>query len=322
MASILKPYYYIRRRNYIKSLYNYNFKRFLQYSSRKDSEESLIGSLTKDAHSIEKGLTMGEFRAGFGRDRLLGLLKGCETYINQYGLSNVQIHHIARVVNDYKLCHKSLGFQLDETVCREVDHFLSHFECSTESDIQINCTKNSYFDKNHSDFAEFCKSRHSCRDFDGTSVSMDKIDKAVRLAQSAPSACNRQPARVYVIESKEKIAAVLAFHGGNRGFSEKIDKLIMICGYIPCYNTTERDCVYTDCGIFAMNLAYALHYYEIGACILNWSMDNKKDKECRQVIPVPDEEVICSLIACGNVPATFKVCNSGKKNLESIIHHI
>lgn len=322
MKSILRPYYYLKRWIEIKPLYNYNFKRFVKFSSRKDTEESLIGSLTMAIHGIEKGLTMGDFRAGFGRDRLLNALQGAEDYIKKYGLNNVQIHHIAKVVNDYKLCHEAIGYKLDDTFSQKIDHFLSHFDCADKSDIQINCTKGSYFSENHADFAEFSKSRHSCRDFDDTPIDIAKIDNAIRLAQSAPSACNRQPTRVYILESKQKIADVLSLHGGNRGFTHKIDKLIMICGYIPCYHTTERDCVYTDCGIFAMNLLYALHYNEIGACILNWSMTPEKDKKCRQIVPVPEEEVICSLIACGNVPETFKVCNSGKKNLESIIHHI
>lgn len=314
--------YYLKRWIDIEPLYYYTFKRFLKYSSRTDSEESLIGVLTMRAHGIEKGLTMGDFRAGFGRDRLINLLTGCETYIQKYGVDNVQIHHIADVVNDYKVCHQKIGFQLDKDISYKIDLFLSHFDCPEDSDVQISCTKDTFFDKNHKDFAEFSKSRHSCRDFDGTTVPIEKIDAAIHLAQSAPSACNRQPVRVYVIESKSKINEVLALHGGNKGFTHKIDKLIMICGYLPCYGSTERNCVFTDCGIFAMNLAYALHYMEIGACILNWSVSNEKDKTARKIVNIRNAEEICCLIACGNVPAAFKVCNSRKKKLESIIHHI
>lgn len=274
------------------------------------------------AHGIEKGLTMGNFRAAFGQEKLSRLINGGELFVKKYGTENVQIKHIAYVINDYKLCHQKNNYQLDTDLLGKINQFLSHFNCPSESEIQINCSRDEFFSKNNADFYEFSKSRHSCRDFDSIPVPMETIDKAVRLAQTAPSACNRQPARIYVIESNKEKEQLLNLHGGNRGFAEKIDKLIMICGYIPCYHTTERDCVYTDCGIFAMNLAYALHYYEVGACILNWSMTPDKDKQARIIIPVKDEEVICSLIACGNVPKKFKVCNSGKKELKSIIHHI
>jgi len=322
MKSLLKPYYKLKKWLAIKPLYDYNFKRFVKYSSRKDTEESLIGALTMAAHGIEKGLTMGNFRATFGRDKLLMLLRRGLIYVQKYGTENIQIHHIAKVVNDYKLCHERINYQLDDELIEKINTFLSHFDCPSDSEIQINCTKDRFFSKRSSDFYEFSNSRHSCRDYDGTPVPIDTIDKAVQLAQNAPSACNRQPARIYVIESKEKMRQVLNLHGGNRGFAEKIDKLIMICGYIPCYNSAERDCVYTDCGIFAMNLAYALHYYGVGACILNWSVTPEKDKAARNIIPVPEEEVICSLISCGNVPNKFKVCNSGKKDLNRILHHI
>lgn len=320
--SLLQPYYYVKKWFNLVPLFYYNFKRYLKFSATRDSEESLIGYLTMAVHGIEKGLTMGDFRAGFGRDRLLKLLDESEKYIKKYGLSNIQIHHIATVVNDYNLSHQAIGYQLDSEMSEKINHFLSHFDCQQESEIQIDCTKEDYFSYNHADFAQFSKSRHSCRDFSGESVPLDRIDQAICLAQTAPSACNRQPARIYVLADKQMIADVLALHGGTRGFAHKIDKLIMVCGYIPCYLSIERDCVYTDCGIFAMNLLYSLHYHEIGACILNWSVTPDKDRMCRKIVHVPDEEVICSLIACGNVPQHFKVCNSGKKLSDSIIHHV
>ena len=322
ISAIRQSYYYLRKLLEIKPLYKYNCKRFIKYSGRKDSEESFIGSLTMAVHGIEKGLTMGNFRAGFGRERLLKLLDAGEQYISQYGLRNVQIHHIANVVNDYKLCHKTLNYRLDDQLSYSIDQFLSHFNCPATSDIQLSFTRESFFSENHADFFRFSNSRHSCRNFDNTPLDVNKIISAVRLAQNSPSACNRQPVRIYVIETKERIADVLALHGGTRGFATKIDKLILVCGYLPCYHTTERDCVYTDCGIFAMNLAYSLHYYEVGACLLNWSVSNANDTKCRKIVGLPEDEVICSLIACGNVPESFKVCNSGKKDLESIIHFV
>lgn len=322
MKSFLQPYYYVKKWLNLAPLFYYNFRRYMKYLATNDSEESLIGYLTMAVHGIEKGLTMGDFRAGFGRDRLLKLLDDSEIYIKKYGLNNIQIHHIATVVNDYKLSHQAIGYQLDSDISQKINHFLSHFDCKQESEIQINCTKEGYFSNNHSDFAHFSQSRHSCRDFSKESVPLDRIDQAIRLAQTAPSACNRQPTRIYVIANKQKILDVLALHGGTRGFAQNIDKLIMVCGYIPCYISIERDCVYTDCGIFAMNLLYSLHYHEVGACILNWSVTPDNDRMCRKIVPVHDNEVICSLIACGNVPEHFKVCNSGKKLPNSIIHHI
>ncbi len=300
----------------------YNAKRFSKYCTRKDSEESLIGYLTMAAHGIEKGFTMPDFRPGFGHDRIIELLDRCEQYISIHDTDNIQIHHIAKVVFEYKLCHERIGYNLDKVVNTKIEHFLSHFKSNLSDTIQKDYTREEYFAHKNDDFSSFSNSRHSCRSFSTEPISIESIDCAVKLAQNAPSACNRQAARVYVIENKDKIKQVLLLHGGNRGFGQTIDKLIVICGYVGCYGVNERDCVYVDCGIFTMNLAYALHYYSIGNCILNWSVTNDKDISCRKIIPIKYEDVICTLIACGNTPKQFKVCTSGKKNLTNIIHYI
>lgn len=320
--SILQRYYVMRKYHLAKPLYKYNAKRFAKYGASQDSEEAMIGMLTMAAHGLEKGFTMPDFRPGFGHDRICNLLDDSESYIAKYGTENIQIVHIAKIINEYKCCHEKIGYQLEEQLRKKIITFLSKFDLPEKTNIQIDSTKSDFFSHCNDDFKSFSNSRHSCRDFSTESVPVETINAAVSLAQNAPSACNRQAARVYVIEDKEKIAQVFSLHGGNRGFGHTVDKLIVVCGFISCYGMHERDCVYTDCGIFTMNLAYALHYYGVGNCILNWSVTNDKDLKCREILPIKKEEVICTLIACGNVPEKFKVCTSGKKALKDIIRYI
>jgi len=305
-----------------RQLYLYNAKRFSKYGAKQDCEESMIGILTMAAHGIEKGFTMPDFRPGFGHDRMCNLLDDCETYLARYGAGNIQINHIAKIINEYRYCHEEIGYKLDVELENKIERFLSKFNLPEKVNIQIDTTKSEFFSHQNDNFFLFSNSRHSCRDFTTEPIPVETINKAIALAQNSPSACNRQASRVYVIEDKEKIAKVFSLHGGNRGFGHTVDKLIIICGYIDCYGLHERDCVYTDCGIFTMNMAYALHYYGIGNCILNWSVTNDKDIKCREYIPIKQDEVICTLIACGNVPEKFKVCTSGKKDIKDIIRYI
>lgn len=303
-------------------LYLYNIYRFVKYSASTDSEESAIGFLTMAVHGIEKGLTLDNPRPFFGRERMMLILDHALPYILRYGTNNIQIHHVVKCVMDYRLFHEQCGTRIDAELSARIDELISYFPNSKSICVQNDYTKKLFFEHVNSDFASFSRSRHSCRNFTDEPVDPLLIDKAIALAQTSPSACNRQPVRLYVICSRDIIQKVLTLHGGTRGFAEKIDKLILVCGYIPCYYKVERDCVYTDCGIFAMNLLYSLHYYKIGACILNWSVLNENDRQCRKIVPVSNDEVICSLIACGNVPDTFKVCDSAKKDINTIIHHI
>ena len=321
-TSLLDCYRNVKKNAKLKKLYGYNRKRFLKYGARSDSEDAMMGYLTMAIHGIEKGITMPDLRPGFGYERMCNLLEDGEKFIACYGIGNIQLTHLAKVVNEYDLLHKNIHFKIEDNLQQKINHFLSHFDMVFEPSIQLDCTREGYFAHQYDDFNAFSSSRHSARNFTLESVSMETMDKAVRLAQNAPSACNRQAPRVYIIQDKEKIKKVFALHGGNRGFGHTVDKLAIVCGYLPCYGLNERDCVYVDCGIFTLNLAYSLHYYGVGNCILNWSVTNENDLALRKIVPIKDEETVCTLIACGNVPESFKVCTSGKKSLQQIVNHI
>lgn len=56
------------------------------------------------------------------------------------------------------------------------------------------------------DFLTLASERYSVRKFDGRPVEQDKIDRILKAAQLAPTACNFQPQRVLVINSEEALA--------------------------------------------------------------------------------------------------------------------
>ena len=51
-------------------------------------------------------------------------------------------------------------------------------------------------------FIDLAKSRFSCRKFDGKQVEQDKIDIILESARVAPTAVNKQPQRILVIDDK------------------------------------------------------------------------------------------------------------------------
>ncbi len=56
------------------------------------------------------------------------------------------------------------------------------------------------------DFLTLAAERYSVRKFDGRPVEQEKIEKILKAAQLAPTACNFQPQRVLVINSEEALA--------------------------------------------------------------------------------------------------------------------
>ena len=319
---VLNTYYKIQYPLHVWPLVRYDARRFIRTSAKSDTEESLIGLITNNVHSIEKGFTMPDFRMGFGQKRLREILDQCILYVRKYGTKNVQITEAAKTILDYRKCHEDKSFALPEDIKSKIQTFLMSFPDISTDTIQVDMTKDEFFSKKESSFMEFSASRRSARIFTKEPVAVELIEKAIVLAQNAPSACNRQSPRVYLVKTPAKVQEVLRYQGGNRGFGQTVDKLLVVCGYLGNYHDTERNCVYIDGGIFTLNLSYALHYYGIGSCILNWSVTKLRDKKIREILPIRDNEVVIDIIACGNVPESFKLCRSEKKQLESILTEI
>ena len=57
-------------------------------------------------------------------------------------------------------------------------------------------------------FMELAKNRYSVRKFTSEEVSQDLLDKIIEAGMVAPTACNIQPQRIYVIRSKEGLAKI------------------------------------------------------------------------------------------------------------------
>lgn len=55
------------------------------------------------------------------------------------------------------------------------------------------------------DFLTLAKTRYSVRKFSDRKVEQEKLEKILAAGQVAPTACNKQPQRIYVIESGEAL---------------------------------------------------------------------------------------------------------------------
>lgn len=60
------------------------------------------------------------------------------------------------------------------------------------------------------DFLQLALDRYSCRTLTDAPVEQEKIDKIVKSAMAAPTACNNQPFKVWVFQSAEALEKVRA----------------------------------------------------------------------------------------------------------------
>ncbi|MDD4055315.1 MAG: nitroreductase family protein [Bacteroides sp.] len=308
----------IKKNNYFKE-YKYDYERYINYSSTNGSDSAikLIGEIIRYYHVIEKGLTMPETRLGFGNSTITRLCVLCNDYISKFGNNDIQLKHALSVIFEYKQYHNEQNYQLNIELETAISD-LKSIEPNIKPVTQKTVLKEEYFKYKLSSFPDFSNSRSSIRNYSIEDIVEEKLIAALELVRNTPSACNRQPWRTYVFNNKDQINAILKIQGGNRGFGHLTNKLILISGELGgFFGISERNQVYIDGGMYAMNLLYSLHYYEIATCILNCSHDLEKDKKMRELCKIKDSEVFIAIIACGIAPESFKHALSLRYNLKT-----
>lgn len=297
-----------------RKAFNYDRCIFSKYAGalNRSDAESACAEITMAYHIIEKGLTMPKFRRGFGKaaaERLIDLIDAFEARFGECA----QVAHATAVLKAYK---EKNGFNTGDF--EKLDSFLSAHE-PIEAAVEPHVTKEQFYAFKEAPFPQFAASRHMVRHF-AKSVPRETLMKAVEIATSAPSACNRQPVRVHIIEDREIMERLLAIQSGSRGFGTSADKLIIITSSLKCIRWGwERHDPYTNGGIFAMNLCNALHYCEVAHCVLHWSISPAVDKEAHKLVGIPEDEAIVLLIACALPPDEFDVAASPRLKAKDIV---
>lgn len=302
----------------------YDFYNYIKHSStlRVDNEEKAIGKLILYYHVLEKGLSFENSRYGFGQEVAGMLVNSLNDYIKLgYDQSNLQFRAACSTLikyfdkngeaSDYL---KNLKDQLNPTIH---DMYNPNFGGSLilkKEDIS------KYTNINYKDFYE---SRHSIREFSEVPVEKSKILEALNISQKYPSVCNRQAGRVYLISSKSKVIQHLNYQNGNRGFTDKVDKLIIVTVDLMMFSESqERNQPYIDGGIYLMSILLALHSVGLGAVPLNWSVDRKADKYFRSHGTIKENELIISFIGIGNLKDEMVVPRSQRSLSTEVLTEI
>lgn len=300
--------------------YLYDQRCFLNHSMILDytkSEDSYLGNITLRAHVVEKGLTMPNMRPNFGHDNLKDLISKCIDYSQKYNTTRPLFVSAVSVIKEYKDVHDQIGVDIPEDILNGIQAINKLFP-DVNASIQPTIKKNETFFRG--DFYYAAHHRVSNRNFSGT-VNDNDLRSAIELATTAPSACNRQPVRVFVVSKGGIFDSIMNIQHGNRGFGNLADKLLVVTSAIDSYNGFhERNGMYVDGGIFTMNLLYSLQYYGISACTLNCSFTAKEEKSLKNLLPT--DNAFVAIIAIGDCKEEYKVARSQRRDVSEIIRYI
>lgn len=285
-----------------------------------DSEADKVKrDLTLAYHIVEKGLTMPVPRPGFGRKVIMGLVDTIFRYRDLgLPLNSLEFTQSVSSLKEYTDFHKSISFSLDNELSGKLDSVAKAFG-DVEGIPQIRTSREDYLKAINQPFDSFCMSRYSVRNYTDKPVPMQVLYDCIELAQKSPSFCNRQPTRVHIVKSSLKKKEILEIQNGNRGFGHLADTLLVISSVISTTKDIhERNENHLNGGIFIMTLLNALHFNEIGACSLNWSVSDDKDIKIRKILKLPENEIVLMIISCGYLPDNFSVASSPRKKASEI----
>jgi len=276
--------------------------------------QRLEAKLTINYHRIEKGLALPSPRPGFGQPHVAGLIADTTTYLNRYGPADI-INTIVSTLIIYRDFNKVNGMHF-ECVETFINYYKNEIKAAAGGTLRV--SRKDIERKTAPVSADFFLSRHSIRQFAPGDITDGQLDEAVRLAQHAPSVCNRQAGRIYLV-SGASMAACLRLQNGNRGFGQQLARLAVITSDLRNFvSVGERNQCWIDGGLFAMTFCYALHAQSLGTCMLNWSVEQDKDDALRRLIGIPDHEVVVMMMGIGKLTEEFDVARSRRRDLEEV----
>ncbi len=263
-------------------------------------------------HSIEKGLCLAEVRLGFGKNKIIDLQK----YIAQYEELETRKEYLLiqakMIVNEYIDYHIAKGF--------EVDEFAKKYNIlATEaSDIAmpgiVEKRVFSFDELKNQTYGELISNRHSTRVFSGEKLDFEAVKAAVDMTRrTAPSACNRQSVKVYCVKDKSIMQQVLKMQGGNRGFGETAQGILVVTADMKMYAGIEKKLPLVDGGIFINGLANALFYNKVANCILHGCLGVRKEKHIKKICGISSYEMLVGFILVGAYTEKYYVAKSPRK---------
>ena len=315
-----------RIKKYYKKLFRTDEKKYMDNFSLSgvlsNNKEAYERDILVLSHTIEKGLSHKKIKPLFGYSMVQELYKNVLSYYKLDDFDDFILSIGVSSISKYNEVNQKLNISPEKIF--NIPKELKKYNSKEVGAFEIN--KEDFFKKTSLDFLEFSNSRHSVRLYDEVSdeIKNDILNDCVKLAMNCPCACNRQAVKLKIVRDRNKIKEITEIQGGSRGFGQNAGAIIIVTVNLNYYQHHERNIPLFDSGLFVMNLLYALHYYKLGACVLNASFNTMQINKLQKIIELNDEELLASLVTVSNIPdnSTIMIAKSEKKETENIVEYL
>lgn len=312
---------HMKRGHELKHYYKEQYRRFLSQAAlpSNEGERQLEALLQYHAHEIEKGLSHNDFRPGFGR-RAISCLADCLRRWNAHGYTwnNFGVCEALSVLKQYKKKHADLDEPLPDFFHEMLGIFEDRIDSADLDESGVALFENHRIAPNRT-YSQVLNDRVSLRNYSDKPVDEQLLLEAGHLAMRAPSVCNRQSARLYVITNKDILEKAMDIQAGMYGYNKPPALLVVTARISSFVDVTERNEPYVDGGLYSMALLGALEEAGLAACPLNTMFEDRREQGIRHVLDLPDDEVLIMFIAVGNRPEKTLHPKSLRRPPEDII---
>lgn len=279
------------------------------------------------SHGIEKGLSRtNNFRPRFGSESIALLGKEMNKWIENDKISDPFFQIATSVLHNYLNRHNELGIDIsdlwsnfNDKVRLEISNSTGAVGGTLSANIErLTKKEEKKLSFDGKSFIQIIYGRRSIREFIDSPVNLQSLELAIHAAIQSPSVCNRQPAKVHVIQDKNLMKPILSLQGGFNGYAMPPVLLLVTSDLSAFIGAVERNQGYIDGGLFIMSLLLALENYGLGACCLNAAMTHEKEDTIRKLLKLSDSEILISFVAVGNFNKQLTVPRSNRLSVSEV----
>ena len=307
--------------NLMLDIYIYS-KKLLRHNASIKTDEDIMKmqyTLLRENHVIGKGMSMRNPRKGFGQEKVAKLIDRLERYYTRYGnIDKEFLIYPLSTIKQYISYTKINGTKIP--LIEEKYHILLRLTSIEEEQLVkssgiVQTSKNEIIQASQLSFEKLLNSRHSIRYFTKNIPSREDINKALRMAQKTPSACNRQGWHTHIFMHQD-CTNLLRQQGGANGFEDEIRCCILVTADMRAFLSYEPMQCYVDGGLYAMNLINSLHSLGYGTIPLSCGFTQHKLDIIAKNFNIPNHEVMICIIGVGCMPEHFNIAVSHRKDIE------
>lgn len=283
------------------------------------------GEIIRNVHSIEKGLSLAKPRQFFGIPKIIEMLNLVAEYVGMDGYSTDVVNMALDAVDAYKEYHRDvLNNSKLRNIINKHDELRGKYPKMPKAYAGTLKIERKEKQNQFDELSSLINERHSVRDFSKDPVPMELLRSACELALHAPSACNRQGTRIYIL-SEQKKDLLDEWLSGVGGFAEEVDKYIIITAKVSVYRFEEA-CQFqyvVSPSILAGYLSLSLQSLGIGACLIqrplvrtgSWVNFSKK-------LGITDDEQIVLMLGVGMLKREYNVPISNRLDYKTMVKEL